>query len=62
MKSLLRKINNKNFGHKQQEIEIPENVIIHPSSKININQILLKPNCSVFIDENSQINRRKINF
>jgi acetyltransferase-like isoleucine patch superfamily enzyme len=57
---LLRKITNTIFVQKQQEIEIPENVIIHPSSKIRMNQISLKPNCSVFIDENTQIQGRLI--
>jgi acetyltransferase-like isoleucine patch superfamily enzyme len=32
-----------------------ENVIIHPSSKISQNRITLKKNCSVTVDESSQI-------
>jgi acetyltransferase-like isoleucine patch superfamily enzyme len=61
LKKLIKKLENglrkiANNLDKESNLDVfNENVIIHPSSKIPQNKITLKKNCSVTVNENSQV-------
>lgn len=42
-------------GISSSKTELPPGVKIHPSSKFDVSRLRLKPNCSVMIDEQSQV-------